>query len=164
MKLRPYEETDFETVKSWVDDERIHALWCANLIRYPLEKENFAQVLQKGKERLGERAFIAETQEGKPAGFICYCLQPETGTGMLRFVILDPKLRGRGYGREMVFQTAQYAFEETGAKAVKLVVFSANAAAKHCYLSAGFIEQDTTENAFQYKEETWGRCNMVKEK
>ena len=164
MKLRPYQEADFETVRTWVNDERVHMLWCANLIHYPLEKNNFAEVLQNGKDRLGEIPFIAETDEGAPAGFICYSQNEETKTGMLRFVILDPALRGKGYGREMVSLTAQYGLEERGAQAVRLVVFSANEAAKHCYLSAGFIEQDTTEGAFQYKEETWGRCNMIKER
>ena len=88
----------------------------------------------------------------------------DTNTGMLRFVILDPALRGKGFGREMVSLAAQYGFEETGAEAVKLVVFSANEAAKHCYLSAGFTEQNTTEGAFQFEDETWGRCNMIKER
>lgn len=161
MKLRLYRADDFDVIKPWVDDERVHMLWCANLIHYPLEKSNFAEVLAKGTERLGEIPFIAETDEGTPAGFICYSQNEETKTGMLRFVILDPSLRGKGYGREMVSLTAQYGFEERDAQAVRLVVFSANEAAKHCYLSAGFIEQDTTEGAFLYKDETWGRCNMI---
>lgn len=165
MRLRPYiPEKDFEAVQTWVNDERVHAMWCANLINYPLEKSNFEEVLQKGKERLGEIPLIAETEEGQAAGLICYSLNQDTKTGMLRFVILDPALRGKGYGREMVSLAAQYGFEETGAEAVRLVVFSVNEAAKHCYLSAGFTEQNTTEGAFQFKDEAWGRCNMIKER
>ena len=42
MRLRPYiPEKDFEAVQNWVNDERVHAMWCANLIQYPLEKNNF---------------------------------------------------------------------------------------------------------------------------
>lgn len=163
MRLRPYQETDFEKIKTWVDDERTHAMWCANLIHFPLEKNNFEEVLQAGAKRLGEIPLIAETEEGETAGLICYSLNQETKTGMLRFVVLDPALRGKGYGREMVSLAAQYGFEKTNAEAVRLVVFSENTRAKACYLSAGFIEQDTTENAFHYKDEMWGRCNMVKE-
>ena len=43
-------------------------MWCANLIQYPLEKNNFEEVLQKGKERLGEIPLIAESEDGKAAG------------------------------------------------------------------------------------------------
>ena len=114
MRLRPYiPEKDFEAVQTWVNDERVHAMWCANLIQYPLEKNNFEEVLQKGKERLGEIPLIAESEDGKAAGLICYSQNQDTNTGMLRFVILDPALRGKGFGREMVSLAAQYGFEET---------------------------------------------------
>lgn len=162
MRLRRYQETDFEKIKTWVNDERTHAMWCANLIQYPIEKSNFEEVLQKGAERLGEIPFIAETEEGETAGLICYSMNKETETGMLRFVVLDPKLRGKGYGREMVSLAAQYGFEETNAKAVRLVVFSVNAPARQCYLRAGFEEVSTDEKAFQFNDEMWGRCSMIK--
>ncbi|WP_242829219.1 GNAT family N-acetyltransferase [Butyrivibrio sp. AD3002] len=53
-------------------------------------------------------------------------------------------------------------FEETGAKALHLNVFSENIRAKKCYQKAGFTERSVKENAFSYKDETWGRCNMFK--
>lgn len=96
MRLRPYiPEKDFEAVQTWVNDERVHAMWCANLIQYPLEKNNFEEVLQKGKERLGEIPLIAETEDKKAAGLICYSLNQETQMGMLRFVILDRRFGER---------------------------------------------------------------------
>jgi hypothetical protein len=30
-----------------------------------------------------------------------------------------------------------------------------------CYEKAGFVERKLTPDAFAYKDETWGRCNMV---
>ena len=42
MRIRPYiESRDFASVETWIEDEKIHALWCADLIPYPVTKENF---------------------------------------------------------------------------------------------------------------------------
>ena len=46
MRLRPFIAcSDFDVIKNWILDERTHAMWCANLIAYPIEKENFDSVM-----------------------------------------------------------------------------------------------------------------------
>ena len=46
MKLREFEiDNDFVSMKDWVTDERMHAMWCANLIKYPLSKEHVAATI-----------------------------------------------------------------------------------------------------------------------
>ena len=45
MVIRSFEiDRDFEYISNWISDERTHAMWCANLIHYPLEKENFSTI------------------------------------------------------------------------------------------------------------------------
>ena len=47
MRIRPYiESKDFEDLRKWIDNERTHALWCANLIPYPITKENLRVFLE----------------------------------------------------------------------------------------------------------------------
>ena len=42
MNIRPYiENIDYEYWEKWIDNERIHSLWCANIIPYPITKGNF---------------------------------------------------------------------------------------------------------------------------
>lgn len=41
MRLRAFQNNDFDEIKTWISDERTHAMWCANLITYPMEEENF---------------------------------------------------------------------------------------------------------------------------
>jgi len=41
MRIRPYLNKDFDIISQWITNERSHALWCANLIPYPLEKKGF---------------------------------------------------------------------------------------------------------------------------
>ena len=46
MRIRPYiESKDFEHVEQWIDTEKIHALWCAGLIPYPVTRQNLRILL-----------------------------------------------------------------------------------------------------------------------
>ena len=45
--------------------------------------------------------------------------------------------------------------------ALKEYRLTENERARKCYESVGFKERETTPGAFKYKDETWGRCNMV---
>jgi len=162
MKLRPYiPGRDFSVIKNWIGDERTHAMWCAGHFRYPLEQENFEGVLTKITLERGETPLIAVMDDGREAGFFCYSINNETKEGMLKFVVVNPEFRGKGEAGEMLKLASQYAFEITGADAVHLNVFPENIRAKKCYQKAGFIERNVVENAFSYKEESWGRCNMI---
>ena len=162
MKLRRFESaTDFDKIKDWIGDERIHAMWCANRFSYPLEKDNLTSVLNEMGEMYGETPFLALTDDGNAAGFFCYSLNKETMEGMLKFIVVNPELRGKGIAGQMLKAASEYAFDETGAELVHLNVFPENVRAKKCYLNAGFTERDTTANAFTYKDESWSRCNMI---
>ena len=162
MRIRPYiSELDFNGIKNWITDERMHAMWCANLIQYPLEKNNFENVLQDISLRFRDSAYVATTDEGKVVGFFCYSLNLDTNEGMLKFVMVDNASRGKGLGKEMLKLAVKYAFEITKAEAVHLNVFPEKVRAKQCYLSVGFTERTTVDKAFQFGTEQWGRCNMI---
>ncbi|MBR5931128.1 MAG: GNAT family N-acetyltransferase [Lachnospiraceae bacterium] len=164
MRLRPYiESKDFEYIKNWSTDERTHALWCANRFAYPVEKENFHEVLALIADRFGDCPFVATEDDGTVIGFFCYSLNLESNEGMLKFVMIDPALRGKGNGKAMLQLALDYAFQITKAAAVNLSVFTDNPAAQKCYESVGFTIKKTELNAFPFKDESWGRCNMTKE-
>ena len=94
-------------------------------------------------------------------GFFRYSVNTESNEGFLASVIIDPELRGKGYGREMLRLALRYAFELTGAESVQLNVFAENQNAKRCYESLGFVQRSMTKGAFVYKDEAWSRCNMT---
>ena len=163
MRLRYFEQdTDFGALAGWVNDERIHALWCAGRMRYPLEKDDLIRLLEDHREKYGDRAYTAVGEDDKPVGF--FCLAAETDPAMLRFIVVDPAKRGKGLGREMIRLAAEQAFGTGRVKAVQLAVFAENAAARRCYLAAGFEEVSLTEKAFRFKNEEWGRLMMIKNK
>lgn len=162
MRLRPYiSNLDFDEIRNWITDKRTHSLWCADLIQYPLENKNFEDKLTEMAIEYGDNPYVATTNEGKVVGFFCYSVNLDTNEGMLKFVMISPEFRGKGYGREMIALAVRYAFEITKADMVQLNVFSNNTVARKCYLSVGFSERSVTDNAFCFSNEMWGRCNMV---
>ena len=147
---------NFETIKNWIDDERTHVMWCASRFAFPLEKENFTNTLSDMNSKSGDIPFLVVADDGEAAGFFCYAFNEETKEGMLKFIVVNPAFRGKGVAGELLKLASEYAFAH-GAEMVHLNVFTENIRAKKCYLKAGFTERNTTENAFQYKDEYWGR-------
>lgn len=82
-------------------------------------------------------------------------------TVRLGFIIIEDRLRGKGYGREMVSLAVRYAFEFLRVRKVSLGVFENNEAAKNCYRACGFIQAET-KNAEVYRclGETWKCLEM----
>lgn len=161
MRIRPYQNKDFDIISQWITDERSHALWCANLISYPLKKNSFDALLQEEEEQFGDSPFVATTNDGQVVGFFCFSVNLHTNEGKLKFVVIDNTMRNKGYGYEMLKLAIKYAFEIAKVDAVHLNVFPENPGAKKCYEKVGFKERTLTENAFSYKDESWGRCNMI---
>ncbi len=162
MKLRKFEiDNDFESVKNWVTDERTHAMWCANLIKYPLSEEHMAEIMTVAADRFDDVPYVAISDNGRVEGFFCYSYNNVTKEGMLKFVVVDPAVRGKGVAQKMLRLAVEQAFENPEAEGVQLNVFSENPGAMRCYEKAGFVERKLTPDAFAYKDETWCRCNMV---
>lgn len=162
MRIRPYIECkDFNEIRTWISDERMHAMWCANLIQYPITNENFHKVLGELAQRFGDSPYVATTEDGKLIGFFCYSINLETNEGMFKFITTNPVFRGKGYGKKMLQLATKYAFEITNVETVHLNVFPENIQAKKCYESVGFTERKMDKDAFTYKDEMWSRSNMV---
>lgn len=162
MRIRPYiPNKDFEYLSKWIDSERTHALWCANQLPYPVTQKSFHDFLEKISLDRTDSAYVATEDNGQAVGFFCYSVNTEDNIGFLKFIIVDKTKRGNGYGKEMLNMALQYAFQITGAKAVQLNVFNENSSAKECYKKVGFVERTIDKDIFKYKDELWGRCNMI---
>ncbi|MBE5876214.1 MAG: GNAT family N-acetyltransferase [Lachnospiraceae bacterium] len=161
MRIRPYLDKDFDTISTWITDERSHALWCANRIPYPLKKDSFNKFLIEIGNCFCDNAFVATTDGGDVVGFFCFSVNIDKNEGMLKFVVIDNTMRDKGYGSEMIRLAVKYAFEIEKANTVQLNVFPENIGAKKCYEKVGFQERSLVERAFVFQDEAWGRCNMV---
>lgn len=111
-----------------------------------------------------DSAYVATENNGQAVGFFCYSVNPADNVGFFKFVVVDKKKRGKGYGKEMLNLALRYAFLITGAEAVQLNVFNENTLAKQCYEKVGFAQRNIDKDVFPYKDELWSRCNMIASK
>ena len=125
MILRAYRREDSPVIAKWLRTETELYQWSADrygffpLLPYSID-DNYAPQMKTGR-------FIPLTgidEDGNVVGF----------------VIVDPEIRGKGYGRELLKLTIDYIRQNLTATRVDLGVFANNPKAAKCYESAGFKE------------------------
>ena len=159
MTLRPFKPCDAGRIASWCGDERTWLLWGGDRIGpYPLSGDDLCRkyLAENGGCSEADNFYPVTALDGdEPVGHFII-RYPGGDRRVLRFgwVIVDPALRGRNYGRTMLSLGLKLAFEIMGAEKVTIGVSENNPAALKCYLSAGF--RKTGEFSFaDIRGETW---------
>lgn len=139
LGIRPYRSGDAAVIIRWCADEDAFFKWTAGRMGpFPLTEERLQEALAGRFDNDRFFPFVAVEDERVVGFFILR--RPGEDPGVLRFgfVIVDPLLRGKGYGKRMLRLGMRYAFEIYGAERVTLGVFEDNPPACHCYQAAGF--------------------------
>lgn len=146
LRLRLFVDSDAETVSRWCDDRKKFFWWSAGLFgSYPLVEQNFIQFIREWSQKESYFPFIAFNEQG-PQGFFIIRVPGENNTHVrFGFIILNPEIRGKGYGRQMLALAKKFALEIYGARSAELGVFEDNQAAVNCYRASGFKETGDTE-------------------
>lgn len=158
IRIRPYKATDVNTILSWCQDEKSFYQWTAGVLgNYPITHREFSFIESF-------MPFIA-FDEIEIVGFFTL-RNPGERLDELRFgfVIVDPRKRGKGYGKAMLQLGLKFAFEIYGAKRVSLGVFENNFSAYYCYKAVGFhdVVLDKTEKYYILGEE-WKCRELIME-
>ena len=141
MDLRLFTISDALTIFSWIKDKTAFRKWSAD--RYPVfPPEPEDMVAQYAADNIFP--FTAVDSEGNIVGHIML-RYPEPSKAVIRFgfVILDDRLRGKGYGKQMLQLAILKAKQDFGAQKITLGVFDNNPSALHCYESVGFVVTGT---------------------
>ena len=125
LRLRPYKACDAAAIVSWSEDEAAFRRWSAD--RFPAYPITAEDLIQHYDAMDGSDSFFEFTDDEKT-------------TLRFGFVIVDPRKRGQGYGREMMNLAVRYAFDFLKVKRITLGVFENNLPAYRCYRAAGFRE------------------------
>ena len=143
MILRNYKKDDSPIIATWLRTEEELYKWSADRFnKFPLEEndieENYAPQIESGRFF----PLTAEDEERNVIGhfIIRYPRDDDESSVRFGFVIVDPKLRGKGYGRELLLLGVEYVKETLSANRIDLGVFENNENAKHCYEAVGFKE------------------------
>ena len=159
MTLRPFLPDDAKTILGWCKDRLAFRLWSAD--RY---KDFSARPEEMQKQYEGDNMYPLTAVVGdKIVGHILLRFPSEDKSNIrFGFVIVDDSKRGKGYGKQMLRLSIDYALRELGAQKITLGVFCDNHSAIECYKSVGF--RITGEDAYSIDGEEWKEFEMELEK
>lgn len=162
IRLRPYKLSDAGYVLNWFNDEFTFSQWCAGKFSYPLTKGQLDEYYHSYENDDNAWIFTALNEEGIPVGHFFMCKADYKNESVhLGFIVADPKIRGQGYGKEMVALSVRYAFDILKVKRVTLKVFDNNPTAYYCYKSVGFVDEKLIEGYFTYGNDKWAVYDMA---
>lgn len=149
MLLRDYKKEDGAIIASWLRTEEELYKWSADRFnKYPLSgediNENYAPQLEEGRFY----PLTAVDEKGNVVGhfIIRYPKKDDDTSVRFGFVIVDPSMRGKGYGKEMLRLGIEYVKVHLSALRIDLGVFENNEGARHCYEAVGFREYSRRES------------------
>lgn len=158
LRLRPYKKQDAETIVSWIGDERMFRLWSGDRYdKFPISAKDMNHFYMECEEQGDFYEMTALDETGIVGHFILRSVEENP---FLCFVIIDPKKRGIGYGKEMLSLALRYAFEILRVTKVSLNVFENNESAYYCYKALGFQEVEEKSETCQIMGESWNRLQL----
>lgn len=165
IRLRPYKKSDAQYLIQWFTDEYEFQKWSAKKFEYPLTTEQLDRLYRSCEEDEQAWSMTALDVNGAVTGHILMRMANyERDSIHFGFIVIDPKHRGKGYGKEMLSAALSYAFDIIKIKKVTLGVFENNPGAHMCYKSCGFHDTGYKEKSFTFQGEDWGLYDMAIEK
>ena len=137
MIIRTFKKEDAPIILGWIKNKTDLRKWSADRYRdYPATPDEMAQLYAPDNMT----PLTAEDENGNVIAHIAIRI-PDIANHKavkLGFIIVDDSLRGKGYGKELIRQTIDYARKNLNATSISLGVFKNNPPALHCYESVGF--------------------------
>lgn len=143
MFLRPYKKEDSAIICKWLRTEEELYKWSADRFnKFPLLENDIEDSYVPQIESGRFFPLTATDESDRVIGhfIIRYPRDDDDSSVRFGFVIVDPSLRGKGYGKEMLRLGINYVKENLNADKIDLGVFINNESAKRCYEAIGFME------------------------
>ncbi len=146
IHLRQVAENELRRIWGWLNRTGIRNLLYATQVSF----ETFLEDWHRWTENEQMHALAVEIRTTRVLiGFAL--LHYDVGTVTLKFVIIRPDYRARGYGTDALLELVRYGFEQLQAEHITLQVSPDNGPALICFENAGFqylSYTDTTEQAY----------------
>ncbi len=126
-----YSDEYAATVRGWIESEETYQVLCRGKGFPP--PENVVDTWQ----RPGVSAYIL-LSENKPVAYGELWDKPQSMAVEVAHLLVDPMLRGRGYGTKMLLLLYDRASGRKGVTQVQINVFNGTEEALSCYIKAGF--------------------------
>lgn len=158
LRLRPYKAQDARYVADWICGPVEFSKWCANRLEYPLTEKGLQELQTRIENDEKAWLFTALEPQGVPVGFFMMRKADYTSNSVhLGFIVINPRHRGKGYGKEMLVLALRYAFDILGMDRITLRAFGNNEAARRCYKGLGFVDEGCDRD-FEFAPGQWWEC------
>ncbi|MBQ8947148.1 MAG: GNAT family N-acetyltransferase [Lachnospiraceae bacterium] len=161
IRLRPYKRKDAAVIASWISNEDEFIYWSAGKLgSYPVS----ADTLLDFAEHMEDNDDICQMTAMDDDLLIGYCVldtnEPDTEDNnktciRIRHILVNPEVRGRGYGMGMLELALKYGFDILKSKKIVAEAFCDNDAQLDMYHAVGFSEtgpvKETEINGRSYK-------------
>ena len=137
MIIRTFKKEDAPIILGWIKNKTDLRKCSADRYRdYPATPDEMAQLYAPDNMT----PLTAEDENGNIIAHIAIRIPDIANPKAVKlgFIIVDDSLRGKGYGKELIRQTIEYARKNLNATSISLGVFKNNPPALHCYESVGF--------------------------
>jgi len=161
LSLRKFQNEDADIIATWLKDEVTFSKWCARLLpNFPVQPQDLINRYEESYQNLKDDFIPLVACDGDRVVGSLFLRMLDKETARIGFVIVDDSLRGKGYGREMLKLTLDYARKNKQAKRATLGVYSNNPGAHKCYQMAGFVDQDRDPIMCDIMGEQWECIEM----
>jgi ribosomal protein S18 acetylase RimI-like enzyme len=133
MELRDAEAPDLLPVLSWVFNEQECLMWGGPKIRYPATRDTAWSDMEASKEN----AYVLVDATPAVIGFGQVLPRGDKCLHLARLIV-DPRLRGQGIGRDLCIALMNIGAAKHHAEWFTLNVYETNGAAVQLYRSLGF--------------------------
>lgn len=155
VRLRPFDEADAGVLLEWVRSEAEMVMWSGPSFRWPLD------VGQLMTFPAALRPFSAvDAESGQLVGHVRLWTAETYRIGRVGSVLVDPVLRGRGYGGVLIEAALDVAFGELRLHRVGLGVYTQNEGARRVYEKAGFVREGLVRDAVCVGGAYWSDIEM----
>ena len=157
MIIRTFKKEDAPIILGWIKNKTDLRKWSADRYRdYPATPDEMVQLYAPDNMT----PLTAEDENGNIIAHIAIRIPDIANPKAVKlgFIIVDDSLRGKGYGKELIRQTIEYARKNLNATSISLGVFKNNPPALHCYESVGFKE--IRHEAYSIDGDTWEVIEM----
>ena len=165
MELRRYKSSDAKIILTWINNERDFRLWSADRYNnYPITPDDININYLECSKNSGFYPLTMIDDDIVIGHLILRNPSEDKSIIRMGFIIVDNKIRGKGYGKKLIELAITYARVKLNAKEINLGVFTCNEGAFHCYEKMGFEVVDIQKNAYKFYDENWDQAEMVLKK
>ena len=161
ITLEQFNESDFERLINWVDNEEILVQFAGPLFSFPLtigqlqeykndKNRHLFKVMEPGKRAIGH-AELFQSDDEKTVR-IC------------RVLIGDKTKRGQGVGQQIINELLKISFVKLDKENVELNVYDWNTNAIKCYEKVGFAVNPNKRFESEVNGSVWTAINMTIDK